>query len=106
MRQLLIRRPVGKAPSPNRATQAVPFETLESLYQEVKDRLDAVGVDWDNANFNTPGYNEVKDRLNETWLKCLEGRASVEDFKEALAQYEEVVLADTGPRVETQGGLF
>lgn len=91
-------------------TQGVPFEILEALHKEVLDRLDARGVAdpaWlDGIDFNAPAYSQVKDRLNQVWLKCLEGGTTLEEFKRVLADYKEVVLADTGPRVETQGRLF
>lgn len=93
MKQLLIRRPVGKALASSQATQGIPFETLEGLYREVLDHLDKKGVEnpaWlDGTDFNCPGYNEAKDRLNGTWLACLEGKTRLEDFKEALATYEQ-----------------
>lgn len=83
-----------------RTIDPIPFETLEALHKEVLDRLDArEGADparLDGIDFDSPAYNQAKDRLNQVWLGCLEGKATVADFREALAQYEQVVLADTG----------
>lgn len=103
------KKPVSQA-TPNQDTLPVPFETLEMLYQETLRRLEAKGVGdpaWlNNLDLDDPAYNEAKDRLNRVWLEALEGRATLEEFKEALAHYEEVVLNSARPRVEVQGGYF
>lgn len=95
---------VAEAPTPNQATQGVPLEILEALYQEVLDRLNATGVQdpvWlDGLDFNSPAYSEVKDRLNQAWLACLQGRASLENFTEVLKHYGEMVLSSVKQKVE------
>ena len=99
-----------EATAPGTATHPIPFETLEALDREALGRLSVRGMEdltWlDSIDFNSPSYNEAKDRLNEVWLKCLVGKATLEEFKESLAHYEQVVLNSVRPRVEVQGGHF
>ncbi|MDO8137456.1 MAG: hypothetical protein Q6354_07420 [Candidatus Brocadiales bacterium] len=70
------------------AIQSVPPETLESIFQEVLN--DLLG----EANPSMLAQEqEAKNHLDKIWADCLAGRASIEDFKKAVAQWHGAVIS-------------
>lgn len=61
----------------------IPFETLKSLYLEAFNR-----IGWTQGLMARTEVIKAEDRLNEVWLECMEGRASLEDFKQTLNEWE------------------
>lgn len=63
----------------------IPFDTLKALYLEAFNR-----TGWQMGLMARPEVNEAEDRLNEVWLKTMEGKASLslEEFKQALREWE------------------
>ncbi|OGP65588.1 MAG: hypothetical protein A3K22_03525 [Deltaproteobacteria bacterium RBG_16_42_7] len=59
----------------------IPFEVLRDLYLATFNR-----IGWKVGLMDKP-----EDRLNEIWLKAMEGQASIEDFKRTLAEWEKLI---------------
>ena len=77
----------------------IPFEVLRDLYLEAFDR-----TGWIIGLMARPEVVQAEDRLNEIWLDCMEGRASLDDFKTVLNKWEAVVKgAMTSKGVSTKG---
>ena len=64
----------------------IPFDTLKNLYMDTFNR-----VGWAMGLLARPGVIQAEGRLNQVWLDCMEGKASFEDFKTTLTEWEGVV---------------
>ena len=77
----------------------IPFEVLRDLYLATFNR-----TGWIIGLMDRPEVMQAEDRLNEIWLDCMEGRASLDDFKTVLNKWEAVVKgAMTSKGVSTKG---
>ena len=65
---------------------SIPFEVLRDLYLATFNR-----TGWTQGLMDRPEVGQAEDRLNEIWLDCMEGRASLDDFKTVLNKWEAVV---------------
>ena len=64
----------------------IPFETLKTLYLEAFNR-----IGWTQGLMSRPEVIQAEDRLNQVWLDCMEGRASLLDFKETITGWEGII---------------
>ena len=65
---------------------SIPFEVLRDLYLATFNR-----TGWIKGLMDRPEVMQAEDRLNEIWLDCMEGRATLEDFKRTLAEWEKLI---------------
>ena len=65
---------------------SIPFEVLRDLYLATFNR-----TGWIIGLMDRPEVMQAEDRLNEIWLDCMEGRATLEDFKRTLAEWEKLI---------------
>jgi len=66
--------------------KAIPYDSLKSLYLEAFNR-----TGWIIGLMDRPEVIQAEDKLNEVWLACMEGKATLEDFKATLNKWETVV---------------
>jgi len=65
---------------------SIPFEVLRDLYLATFNR-----TGWTQGLMDRPEVGQAEDRLNEIWLDCMEGRASLDDFKAILKEWEGII---------------
>ncbi len=73
---------------------SIPYETLEAVFQEALDRLDAMCVDAPALldRYDAEGDRRASNHLNQVWKACLEGKATLRDFSEAVTAWEKAVV--------------
>ena len=66
------------------STQPVPFETLEAVFQEALDRVNARCVEDPSLldRYDAEGDARASNNLNQVWKVCLEGKATLNLFFE------------------------
>ena len=64
----------------------IPYDTLKTCYLDAFNR-----TGWKIGLMARPEVIEAEDRLNQIWLDCMEGKASMEDFKRTLNEWEGVI---------------
>ena len=79
------------------STQPVSFETLEAVFQETLDRANTRCVEDPSLldRYDAEGDTRASNHLNQVWKACLEGKATLRDFREAVAAWERAVLPET-----------
>lgn len=87
--------------TPDQDTQSlnsIPFEVLEGLFQKALDRANARCAENPDLldKYDAEGDIGASKRLNLAWQGCLEGKATIEDFREAVAEWERAVLPEEG----------
>lgn len=70
--------------------EVIRWDTLSHIHLQTARSLSADGV---NFRLSTPAITEAEDALNEVWLACLKGRASIDDFKEINRLWADAVRA-------------
>ena len=75
---------------------SVPYETLEAVFQEALDRVNARCVEFPDLldRYDAEGDNRASNHLNKVWKACMEGKANLEDFREAVKAWEKAVLQE------------
>lgn len=66
----------------------VSFAVLQELYLKA---FDSIG--WKAGLMDKPEVRKSEDKLNDVWQECMVGKASLEDFKADLKQWEAIVKA-------------
>ncbi|MBI5749544.1 MAG: hypothetical protein HZA00_10505 [Nitrospinae bacterium] len=65
---------------------SIPFDTLSHLYQEAFSRIPAgLKVNWQRV------IEFEADRLEPIWRTCMEGKATIEDFKDTLNKWSNTI---------------
>lgn len=64
----------------------IPYDTLKTLYLEAFNR-----VGWEIGLMARQGVKTIEDKLNDIWLECMEGRATIEDFEATLKEWEGII---------------
>ena len=79
----------------SQAPDSVPFETLEAVFQEALDRVNDRCVEDPSLldRYDAEGDTKASNHLNQVWEACLEGKATLRDFREAVAAWERAVLS-------------
>lgn len=80
--QALLEKYRGKAEH----TPPIPFDTLKTIYLEAFNR-----IGWQSGLMVRPEVIQAEDRLNEVWLECMEGQATIEKFKATLKEWEGII---------------
>ncbi|MBI3755393.1 MAG: hypothetical protein HY265_04430 [Deltaproteobacteria bacterium] len=71
------------------AERGIPYDTLKTLYLAAFNH-----TGWIIGLMARPEVTQVEDRLNQVWIQAMEGKASVEDFKETLTKWEGVISGE------------
>ena len=74
MKPLLIRKPKTVQATPSQPIHSLSPETLESIFKEVLNE-------------------ETQARVDSIWKDCLQGKATLESFKEAVRVWHGAVIA-------------
>lgn len=94
--------------TPSMDTLSVPPETLERIFQECLadlNRRTLQGLFGEANPAMLAQVNEAQARVDKTWQECLQGKASLESFKEAVARWYEAVVSlfsNTSPQAQGQ----
>lgn len=70
--------------------EAIRWDVLSKIHLSTARRLVAEGV---NFRLSTPAITEVEDALNQTWLDCLHGKATIDNFQVINEQWADAVRA-------------
>ena len=65
---------------------SIPYEVLRDLYLAAFNR-----TGWTQGLMARPEVTQAEDRLNQIWLDCMEGRATLDDFKAILKRWEGII---------------
>ncbi|MFZ5988079.1 MAG: AAA family ATPase [Bacillota bacterium] len=66
-------------------------DIFNHLYKKALARLE-IDVDLDKLEKHYPKIKEAENRLNEVWKAGREGKATIEEFKEALDNWEDLMM--------------
>lgn len=64
----------------------IPYDTLKTLYLDAFNR-----IGWAQGLMARPEVQKAEDRLNEVWLECMEGKASLDEFKKTISEWEGII---------------
>ncbi len=75
---------------------SISYETLEAVFQGSLDRLNTRCVEFPDLldRYDAEGDNRASNHLNKVWKACMEGNATLEDFREAVKAWEKAVLQE------------
>lgn len=68
----------------------IKWDTLSSIHLQIARQLATEGR---NLRLHTPEIVGIENTLNEAWLDCLHGRATINDFREINRLWAETVRA-------------
>ena len=66
----------------------ITWDTLSTIHLQTARVLAKEGL---NLRLQTPEIKATEDKLNEIWLVCLKGTATLDDFKDINRQWAEVI---------------
>jgi hypothetical protein len=75
-------------------TKPISFDDLKTLYLDAFNR-----IGWQYGLMARPEVQKAEDKLNQVWLDCMEGKATPEDFKDALKGWEGTISGVIRERV-------
>ncbi len=64
--------------------EVMRWDTLSNTHLRTARSLAAEGI---NFRLSTPAITEAENKLNEVWLDCLHGRATLDDFEVVNQQW-------------------
>lgn len=92
-KKVLEKKGQGVEPIPG---QPIPPETLEAIFQEVLEDLNRRTLEGLLGEANPAmlaQVNGAQARVDKFWQACLQGKASLENFREAVRQWHEAVVS-------------
>lgn len=96
MKPLLIRKPKTVQATPSQPIHSLSPETLESIFKEVLNDLNnrtLAGLLGEANPSMLAQVQETQARVDSIWKDCLQGKATLESFKEAVRVWHGAVIA-------------
>jgi hypothetical protein len=80
-------------PDTEKGITPIPFDTLWRMFKDSLKHIEKVCslMIWDKGIKQTPEYQRAMDKIDKTWLDCMQGKAGLKEYQDTLKEWQRVV---------------